>query len=876
VAVAAAGAHFAAPIALLDQGPPQPMAMPPDAAPPGATLLRADSRPPAAATAGAPPGPTPECVYDNYFPLDDFGSPASQKDVVYPFFAEAADDFILLGDPTNPCDVDRIKFGVTFFNVPAGVTPDPFSCWTSIKVTIYEDITSGPPSTDPNCQITKGPAGYPDETVLPFRDHVECFPGSVVCELKIPMSDVNVIVTPLPSSCTPAGFSYEVLLVGLSGQCILEKNRKYWIAIAPEQDFTVCGQTAIMLSQFNVEHPAMQFFPLAGIAPWAPIGGNQDGCPPTTPPAGTARDLAIQIIAFKVDVQEPNCPADCGVLDKAVDIQDLLALLAQWNGPGPCDINGDGIVNIIDLLALLSAWGPCPTPPNDECEDKITITAVPDQPINLAVDMRGSTPGDPNDPNFCPPVCVEPEKDVWYCVVYGGNEPGIMTISTTFDVFIEIYDRCDCIWPPDLKACAPGLVGATTPILPGQSCCVRLINWVGLPNEELKGRMDIVIVPDIRLGACCLPSGVCLDGTLETDCLGQGGQWFSNQFCNDIVCEPVRFGACCIPGGPCLDATLETDCLDQGGFWFGNRSCQDVDDCLPGARNCPPGSNYGQRPSQPTEPWGLGTSDLRPALKRYENFPLFQDTIVSSLWFWGADARFGPPGFEECNDPAPRFDVVIYPDDGTGHPVKTQPFCQFFGVPAREKNFKAFYVDAAGQNIAVWQYKVNIDCFLPPGEWWVSIQGVGGQTPDCWFLWLSSPEGDGMSVFEDQNTGGQTDEPFDLSLCINRSGGGPGFDCEFCPFPPAEGGEECIQPELNCLYEILTVTGSCNDPTCVPGNFLCASPCPPTQSEFCPGPIVTFFVGGPTGCIIEAMLVDPFCQTCPPDACRLLITDPSW
>ena len=44
-------------------------------------------------------------------------------------------------------------------------------------------------------------------------------------------------------------------------------------------------------------------------------------------------------------------------------VTDLLALLAQWGGPGSADIappGGDGVVGVNDLLALLGAWGPCP------------------------------------------------------------------------------------------------------------------------------------------------------------------------------------------------------------------------------------------------------------------------------------------------------------------------------------------------------------------------------------------------------------------------------------------------------------------------------------------------------------------------------------
>ncbi len=54
------------------------------------------------------------------------------------------------------------------------------------------------------------------------------------------------------------------------------------------------------------------------------------------------------------------CPWDCqATADGNVGISDLLALLAQWGLPTPCDFDGGG-VGINDLLAMLSVWGACP------------------------------------------------------------------------------------------------------------------------------------------------------------------------------------------------------------------------------------------------------------------------------------------------------------------------------------------------------------------------------------------------------------------------------------------------------------------------------------------------------------------------------------
>ena len=57
---------------------------------------------------------------------------------------------------------------------------------------------------------------------------------------------------------------------------------------------------------------------------------------------------------------EAPCPGDVNG-DAAVDVNDLLLVIADWNTPGSggTDINGDGIVNVNDLLAVISGWGSC-------------------------------------------------------------------------------------------------------------------------------------------------------------------------------------------------------------------------------------------------------------------------------------------------------------------------------------------------------------------------------------------------------------------------------------------------------------------------------------------------------------------------------------
>ncbi len=69
-------------------------------------------------------------------------------------------------------------------------------------------------------------------------------------------------------------------------------------------------------------------------------------------------DAGSGLQVIDVSSCEP-CPGDLDGTG-AVDIGDLLAILAAWgNKGGPEDLDGSGFVDIGDLLIVLAAWGPC-------------------------------------------------------------------------------------------------------------------------------------------------------------------------------------------------------------------------------------------------------------------------------------------------------------------------------------------------------------------------------------------------------------------------------------------------------------------------------------------------------------------------------------
>ncbi|MHC4082445.1 MAG: hypothetical protein ACYS15_07585 [Planctomycetota bacterium] len=76
--------------------------------------------------------------------------------------------------------------------------------------------------------------------------------------------------------------------------------------------------------------------------------------PVSLAPAGGSTTITVRLL------YGGTCVWDCEFLpDGLVGVTDFLALLAQWGGPGSCDLDGGG-VSITDFLLIIGNWGPCP------------------------------------------------------------------------------------------------------------------------------------------------------------------------------------------------------------------------------------------------------------------------------------------------------------------------------------------------------------------------------------------------------------------------------------------------------------------------------------------------------------------------------------
>jgi len=74
------------------------------------------------------------------------------------------------------------------------------------------------------------------------------------------------------------------------------------------------------------------------------------------------------------------------------------------------------------------------------------------------------------------------------------------------------------------------------------------------------------------VGACCLPDGSCISPILDLDCDLDGGEFFPNQTCGQVMCD-AGTGVCCFFDGSCVDGV--TSC-DFGGVFFPGLTCFDV------------------------------------------------------------------------------------------------------------------------------------------------------------------------------------------------------------------------------------------------------------------------------------------------------------
>jgi len=152
------------------------------------------------------------------------------------------------------------------------------------------------------------------------------------------------------------------------------------------------------------------------------------------------------------------------------------------------------------------------------------------------------------------------------------------------------------------------------------------------------------------------------------------------------------------------------------------------------------GSLFLQPPNMPEDPfWAFMTSSVQGGYIGYEKYWDVSQPIGGIHW-WGATLYIAGGSWQIGSPVGMRFNITFYDEDWAGRP--DSPIVNY-------SNINTTYVDTGlkydGVPCYYWSASLN-----PPvvnlSHAWISIQSIySPTTPQSWFLWLSSPVGDGIS-----------------------------------------------------------------------------------------------------------------------------------
>lgn len=172
--------------------------------------------------------------------------------------------------------------------------------------------------------------------------------------------------------------------------------------------------------------------------------------------------------------------------------------------------------------------------------------------------------------------------------------------------------------------------------------------------------------------------------------------------------------------------------------------------------SCGPGALYGQDPHFPEDFWESPASDQSTPenLIVYENFTMSHNNVCNIQW-WGLNLMFNGSHWMECSKSV-DYMINFYQNNA--------------GQPGALIASRMVYPSKTGTGILYDGFELlSFEATLTPcvmvDQAWISIQAMAdsGQ-PDCWFHWMSSEGGDGMSYQWDGME--YIQHPYDLSMCL--------------------------------------------------------------------------------------------------------------
>jgi hypothetical protein len=183
------------------------------------------------------------------------------------------------------------------------------------------------------------------------------------------------------------------------------------------------------------------------------------------------------------------------------------------------------------------------------------------------------------------------------------------------------------------------------------------------------------------------------------------------------------------------------------------------DESPPGTRQtCPTNTVFGQEPYDPSNPvWSGWSSDTGPPDGPYlvhDNFTNADGT--NRIRFWGLRAYNDGSNWSTCTEDPMPFEITFY-SDAAGQPGAV---IATYNVSLSGTGTGIFF--ATSFELFEWETALSPAPPVGVSPGWVSVQGSGD--PNCWFLWMSSPDGD-LSAFQwDGSSMNQLGE--DLAFCL--------------------------------------------------------------------------------------------------------------
>jgi len=153
---------------------------------------------------------------------------------------------------------------------------------------------------------------------------------------------------------------------------------------------------------------------------------------------------------------------------------------------------------------------------------------------------------------------------------------------------------------------------------------------------------------------------------------------------------------------------------------------------------------YEQTLIGPDGDWSFGTSDVNYSagiLYHVDNFSGVNGAIAS-VTVYGLNMRYNNGWVQGTEDPM-TFDVIFFADNNG------QPGAEVANMSITA-NSVPLGVQYAGFNSSSWTLNLTTPVNLSEG--WVAVAGESMGTPDCWFLWGNSLDGDGDEYTYDGTT----------------------------------------------------------------------------------------------------------------------------